>query len=131
MILDTVNTTLELLTSAALSLDYVVDYEDSPVQALSPLARQFTPGRSSGNTTTATTTTIVAAPDANNCRYIRTVTLRNRDGASTNNVTLKLDISGTEYRMTPEVALLTGEVLVFTDREGFWVINASGQRKTV
>ena len=120
------NTThiLELLTTAAVSLDYYVSYADNTSSA-------FTPGVSSGNINTATTTTILSAPAASTQRQVKFLTLRNRSSTSSQGVTLKYDVSGTEQYITADITLAAGEVLEYNDGTGFIIRARNGNPRTV
>lgn len=125
MILLTATTeTLELLTGAALSTDWTVAYADHTTTT-------FTPGSGQGNVSTATTTTIVSAPASSTQRQVKLITVRNRDASGAQTVTLKKDISGTEYRLTPEVSLAAGETMLYVDGVGFQLLDSTGQPKNV
>lgn len=110
LILDTTSKSLELETSSAESTDYAVSWTDNTTTA-------FTPGANNGNIAAATTTTLVAAPAASTQRHIKWVSVRNRAASNPNTVTLKLDVSATDFHLTPGVVLSGGEELVL-DAEG-------------
>jgi hypothetical protein len=124
ILLDATNETLEMLTGAAVSADYTVTYAD-----IGPAA--FTPGAAEGNVAAATTTTIVGAPASSVQRQIKLVTIRNRSATAAQVVTLKKDVAGTEYLLTPDVTLRPGEQLVYADGAGFTVLDRSGRVKTI
>lgn len=119
VILDATTKTVELLTSAAVSVDYSVSYVDNTTST-------FVPGETAGNVSTATTTTILSAPGASTQRQVKWVSVRNRSAASSQTVTLILDVSGTEYRLTSAVALEGGESLLLTAEGRVIVYLASG-----
>lgn len=110
VILDTTSKSLEVETSSAASTDYVVSWVDNTTTT-------FTPGMSQGNITTATTTTVVAAPGASTQRQIKWISLRNRSTSTSQTVTIKLDVSATEYHLSSAVSLSPGETLQI-DGEG-------------
>lgn len=115
--------TLELLTSGAQSTDWFVGYADHSTAA-------FTPGSGQGNVASATTTTIVSAPAASTQRQVKIITICNRDASASQTVTIKKDVSATEYHLTPAITLQAGEVLIYVDGAGFSVLDASGRPKT-
>lgn len=82
---------LELITSAACSLDVVVSYVDYTASAA-------TPGAQNTAITTATTTTIVSAPAASTQRQTKRINVRNKS-TTTCTVTMQKDVSGTNYEM--------------------------------
>lgn len=84
---------LELVTSAAGSIDYTVTWSNVTATALT------TPGTTKGNITGATTTPILAAPSASNWRYVRVVTLYNASTTVANTLTLQVDVSATKRRV--------------------------------
>lgn len=123
LILDTTGKSLELETSAAVSTDYVVSYADHTSSA-------FTPAMNQGNVSTATTTTILAAPGASTQRQVKWVSIRNRSTTASQTVTLKLDVSATEYHVTPAVVLQAGETLRMDADGSVRVFDVAGRAKT-
>jgi len=83
---------------------------------------------SSNNLDTNNTTDIdlVGAPASSTQRLIDYLSVYNSDTVS-QTVTVKLDASGTE-RILHKAILATGSMLCFVEGEGFFTINASGQR---
>jgi hypothetical protein len=124
MILLTATTdTLELLTGAAVSVDVVCSFVDITTTA-------FTPGTAQQNVATATTVTIVTAPAASTQRQIKQLSFRNKSTTAAQTVTVKKDISGTEYYITPDVQLNPGEQLLYTDGAGWTVLDRNGRLRT-
>lgn len=82
---------MEVVTSAAGDVDYVVSYVDYTSSAA-------TPGATQGNITTATTTTFVSAPGASTQRQLKRVNFRNK-AATSNTLIIQKDVSGTNYEM--------------------------------
>ncbi len=113
---------LELLTSSAADIDYSVSYADITTTT-------FNPSTSEGKIVTATTTVIAAAPGASTQRQIKLITLTNRHVSASNNVTVKKDISGTEYFLTPTITLLAGEVMQYMDGQGWMYYSTTGAIK--
>jgi hypothetical protein len=99
---------LEVVTSSASAIDYVVSYVDYT-------SSTATPGAAAGSITTATTTTFVPAPGAAAQRQLKHVSFRNR-GTTSNTLTFQKDVSGTNYEMF-SVTLGPKESLVI-DSEG-------------
>lgn len=118
IILDATTKSLELSTSSTSSTDFYVSWADITTSA-------FTPGETDGNITTATTTTIVAAPGASTQRQIKHISVVNK-GTATQNVIVKLDVSGTERQLTGTISLLAGERLQYSGEQGFTKYNAAG-----
>lgn len=81
---------LELVTSAAGSIDYNCSWANVTATALT------TPGTTKGNINTATTTTVIAAPSASNFRHIRACSFHNASTTVANTVTLQRDVSATK-----------------------------------
>lgn len=101
--------TLEVTTSTAATVDYIISYSDVD-------ATSATPGTDQGQITTATTTTILAAPGSGLVRAIKSLTLYAVSG--TVDVTVKKDISGTE-RVFVKRSLSAGETLQYEDGSAF------------
>jgi hypothetical protein len=113
---------LELLTTAAQSLDWdasYVDYSDT----------DGVPSSASGNIATATTTTILAAPGSGLVRQVKWLSFRNR-GAALQTVTVKKDISGTDRFLTADIPLMPGEYVQYTSNRGFVTYDNTGREKT-
>lgn len=115
--------TLELLTGAAQSTDWQVSWVDIPASGASSA------GQADGNVSLATTTPIVAAPGAGVHRQIQWVQVRNR-GTSSQTITLKKDISGTE-RLMHQAVLAANESMEWTPNLGLVVTDALGRGKNV
>jgi hypothetical protein len=122
VILDATTKILELVTSAAVNTDYYVSYVDITTSA-------FTPGESDGQITTATTTTILAAPAASTQRQVKYLTVVNRSTSTAQTVSINLDVSGTERKVTPSITLAPGEMLQYSGANGLQVFTANGLQK--
>lgn len=83
---------LELVTSAAASVDYDVSWAEEDRSGATPDVIQDS---NEGNVNTATTTVIVAAPAANKKRLIRHISLLNAHATVSVTVTVQKDISTT------------------------------------
>lgn len=108
---------LQLVTSAAATVDVVASHVTSTGVAGS----NVTPGMTPTAITTATTTDIVAAPAASNYKNVKTVTIRNKHATLSCDVTVILDRSGTDYELA-KFTLDPGEVLEFDEQLGFYLI---------
>lgn len=111
--------TIELLTSSTANLDYVVNYADHT-------STTFTPGSSRGTISSATSTVLLAAPAASTQRQVLSLTIRNRHASSANTVSVKIDVSGTEYLVTPAIPLASGESLEWLSHTGWLIYSDSG-----
>jgi hypothetical protein len=112
---------LELTTASATAVDTFVSYAD-----------HTTAGAVLGDQqeliTTATTTTILAAPASSTQRQIKLISINNT-GATPNTVTVKKDISATEYHLF-YTTLQTNENLTYIDGKGWTQYTATGQAYT-
>jgi hypothetical protein len=122
MLLSSSTKSIELQTNNAVSTDWYTAYVD-----ITPTT--FVPGDNAGNVATATTTEIVAAPGSATQRQVKLILVRNRSGTANQNVTVNLDVSATEYHLSPNVLLAPGEVLQYTPEGGWCVIDANGLPK--
>lgn len=112
---------LELTTGSATAVDVFVSYAD-----------HTTAGAILGDEqtliTTATTTTILSAPASSTQRQVKLITINNT-GATPNTVTVKKDISATEYDLF-YTTLQTHESLIYIDGKGWTQYTATGQAYT-
>jgi hypothetical protein len=122
------NTTesLEIQTTSTSGIDIVGSFDDITVSGGIPTAQA--PGAFHSKVTTATTTPIVAAPPASTTRIVHTMSICNV-GTGTNTITVKKDVSGTEYLITI-VPLLPGEVVHFTNDQWSILDNAGRLKVT-
>jgi hypothetical protein len=124
MILNGTAESLQLVTASAGSIDVTLKYADI-VSSLS--APSYTPGNQDTGVTTATTTTICAAPAASTTRHVQWCSIRNKDSANSNKVTVQKLITAT-VREIIQVTLAAGEELLF-DGQGFSVLDPFARRK--
>ncbi len=117
------NTThiLEVTTGSATAVDVFVSYADHTTTG-AVLGDQQT------LITTATTTTILSAPNASTQRQIKLISINNT-GATPNVVTVKKDISATEYDLF-YTTLQANENLTYVDGRGWTQYTATGQAYT-
>lgn len=109
---------LEVTTALATAIDVLVSYADHDANG-AVLGDQQT------LITTATTTTILAAPAASTQRQVKLIMINNTS-ATPNTVTIKKDISGTEYDLF--VMTMPGNSqLCYIDGVGFQAFNNQGQ----
>ena len=114
--------TLELTTSTTSAIDVSVSYSDITTTTFAPSSQETL-------ITTATTTVICSAPAASTQRQIKLITINNT-GVSSNVVTVKKDISATEYDMFGPITLGANELLQYIDGQGWKVFTNSGSIKT-
>ena len=119
--LDATTKIIELTTSSTADIDYAVSWVDATTTV-------FTPGDGHGTINTATTTTIVAAPAASTQRGVKSISVFNRHATTTNTVTVKKDVSGTEYCLF-KATLMAGESLQWNDGSEWSVYDATGDKK--
>lgn len=117
--LDATTKILELTTSSTAGIDWVTSWVDMTTTA-------FTPGDANGTVNTATTTTIVAAPASSTQRGVKSVSIFNRHATAANTVTIKKDVSGTEYRLI-QATLAAGESLQWSDGGEWQRFDATGR----
>jgi hypothetical protein len=119
LLLTSTSDKLQVVTSAAVSLDVQASYVDVSGSTV-------TTNRQNTVIVTATTTDVVPSPAASTARNVKHVSARARGGANT--VTIK-HTDGTNPVELIKVALLQDETLVFNDGTGFQVFDATGAVK--
>ena len=110
IILDSVNDTVTVVTSASGSIDVhaaIVEWDGTI----------STPSSEEAAITTATTTTVVAAPASAKQRTVKTLNIRNKHASTSNTVTVNKVVSAVLTELI-KCTLLAGETLV--SREGVW-----------
>lgn len=113
---------LEVVTSAAGSVDYTASYVDHTTSA-------GTPGSGQGNIATATTTTVVTAPAASTQRQIKHLSVHNSHGSVAQVVTVQKDVSSTNVLLF-RTTLAAGESLNYSEAAGWQVHDANGRLRT-
>lgn len=124
LILDATTKSLEIVLAGAVTanqLPVVASYVDVTTST-------YTPGSSDNASNSTTPVTVVAAPAASTQRQVKLLTIQNADTVSAT-VTLRYNDNGTT-RVIVKVALSANDTLVYTDGEGFRVIDTSGEIKT-
>jgi len=111
------NDKLQLVTSAAVTVDVFASYTDLSGTTVTP-AKQLTA------ITTATTTDIVAAPGASTVRRIHTLFVRNKHATSSVDVTVVFDDNATDYEIH-KATLLAGEMLEYVEGLGWFTLAAA------
>lgn len=122
IILKATTETLEITTSTTSAIDYSISFVDIT-------ATSFVPSTNEGKITTATDSTILSAPAGSTQRQVKLITITNRDATNSNTVLVKKDISGTEYYLTPVATLRAGEVMEYTDGQGWRYYTSTGATK--
>lgn len=89
----------------------------------------FTPGRSYVTTNNTTQVDLVAAPSSGYQRLIEHIMLRNADTVAIQ-VSVIYDANGTDSILI-KVTLQVGDTLVYTDGDGWSVLNSAGNIKTL
>lgn len=109
--------TLEATTATGADVDYRIIYFDETSSGAGITSTGV------GKITTATTTTVLAAPAASTTRTVQTATFTNID-ATEQTITIKVDVSATEYKETPAYTLKAGESLYYNQTLGWYTSNA-------
>lgn len=117
------NTThiLELTTGSATNVDVFISYADHTTTGA-------TLGDQQTLITTNTTTTILNSPASSTQRQVKCISINNTS-ASSNAVTVKKDISATEYDLFGPVTLGANERLEYLDGRGWQVFANTGAIK--
>jgi len=121
IILDSTGKSLEVLLTGAPATtqpQFMASYVDVTITS-------YTPKATDGVTNSATPVTAVAAPAAATQRQVKLLTVANIDTAAVTAI-LQLNNGGTTRRLA-RVTLAVNSTLVYTDGEGFRVIDANGQ----
>jgi hypothetical protein len=105
---------VEILTSAAATIDVHASFLDLS-------GTTVTPGKQATAITTATTTTVVSAPAASTWRNIKTLNIRNKHASLSCDVTVQIDISGTNYELVKQT-LRAGETLQYIEGVGWFLV---------
>lgn len=125
ILLTTTSSLIQIVTGAAVSTIHVhADFVD-----LSSTGTVQTPGYASELITTATTTTVVPSPSSSVQRALKNLTVFNSSASS-----CKITIQHTDSTTLVDLfnyTLLTGEAIYWTEGRGFYVLDASGNLKTV
>lgn len=111
---------IEVTTSEATNIDVFCSYADHTSSGA-------TLGDQQTLITTATTTTVVSAPASSTQRQIKTINIRNTS-ATTNIITVKKDVSTTEYDLF-SCTLGGSEQLEYLDGRGWQVYTTTGAIK--
>jgi len=118
--LNTVNKTLELITSSTAEIDVSVSYIDTDTS--------FAPKESNSIINTAGTTTILSAPTSNHHHGAKNISICNVSAATSNTVTVQLNANGTLITLA-KATLAGGESLQWSDGSGWYAMDATGRVK--
>lgn len=108
---------IQLVTSAAATLDVYASWVDLKADGSGDPAL----GRTPTAITTATTTDVVAAPASTFMRNVKEMTVRNKHASLTCDVTVMVDFSGTDYELF-KGSLAPGETLEYIEGIGWFEI---------
>lgn len=120
------NTTerLNIETTTAGSIDYSTYYVDHSNTT-------YTANSSHGNSLAIGTKILTNSPAAGTRRQIRTIEITNRDQTHTaQTVFIKKVVSGTDYYLTPNTRLGSGETLVYRESVGIEIRDSRGRPKS-
>jgi hypothetical protein len=106
---------LQLVTSAAVTVDVHVAYIDASDTTLAPSGA----GKQNTAISTATTTDILASPASSTVRTVDALFVRNKHASTPTDVTVLFDANGTDYEIH-KVTLLAGEMLSFVKGIGWF-----------
>ncbi len=123
IILDTTTLSLQIKLAGAITtnqLPFVASWVDVTTTT-------FVPGNTSGATNSGTAVTVAAAPASSTERQIKFLSVQNADTVAAT-VTVILNNNST-LRNICVIALNANDTLVYTDGEGFRVIDTNGQIK--
>lgn len=111
---------LQLITSAAATIDVHVSYVDAVSTTLVPSGG----GKQNTAISTAATTDILAAPAASTLRNAKTIQIRNKHASLSCDVTVQFNQNATLFELH-KVTLLAGEALEYIEGVGFFTLAAA------
>lgn len=123
IILNPSTDSLEIVTSAAGEIDYVISYADHT-------ATGVTLGSALGKITSATTTTAVSAPGVGVTRQVRGVMIANVSKGVKNTITVQIDESGTNRKIAG-ITLDFSLSLHYTDSDGWKSLSSTGRQRKI
>ena len=124
IILDATTKSVEIILAGAVTttqLPFVASYVDVTTTT-------YVPGENDGTSNSTAAVTVVAAPGASTQRHIKLIDVQNADTVAAT-VTLRYNNNATT-RTLVKVALGIGAHLIYTDGEGWRVLDASGSVMT-
>ena len=121
--LNTVNKTLELVTSSTATIHVSISYVDAD-------STTYQPKESNTVISSATTTTILAAPTSNHHHGAKNISIFNTHSTASNTVIVQLNANATIIELV-QATLAPAESLQWTDAQGWYVLDAQGRLKEV
>lgn len=111
---------IQLVTSAAVTVDVVASYVDLLLAGTSSAVAS--PGQQNTAITTATTTDIVGSPAlSTTVRNVKSLNIRNKHATTATDVTVVFDQNGTDFELI-KVTLAAGQTLEYVEGVGFFVV---------
>lgn len=121
MLLAATTDKIQLVTSAAVTVDVHASYADLS-------SGTVTPGRKNTAISTAATTDIVASPAASTYRTVTELLIRNKHASSSVDVTVLYEGSATDADVEMcKVALAAGQTLEYKEGVGFYVVQSQAK----
>jgi hypothetical protein len=121
--LNTVNKSLELITSSSATVHVSVSYVDAD-------STTYQPKESNSVINTAGTTTILSAPASNHHHGAKNLSVFNTHATASNTVVVQLNANSTLIELA-QATLGPAESMQWTDAAGWCVLDAQGRRKEV
>lgn len=118
--LDATTDKLQVVTSAAATVDVQANYIDAASATLVPSGA----GNQNTAISTATTTDILSAPASSTARTLKQVTIRNKDASVSTDATVQYNANATITEIHKET-LLPGYCLIYIEGVGFFLIKPS------
>lgn len=116
---------IQLITSAAVTVDVVASYVDLLLAGTS--SATASPGQQNTAISTATTTDIVGAPAlSTTVRNVKAINIRNKHATTATDVTVVFDQNSTDFELV-KVTLAAGQTLEFVEGVGFFVVSNTGK----
>jgi len=120
--LNTVNKTLELVTSSAATIHVSISYIDTDTS--------FAPKESNSVISSATTSTILAAPTASHNHGAKNISIFNTHATLSNTVVVQVNANNTLIELV-QATLAPSESLHWSDASGWYTLDPQGRVKTV
>ena len=123
LLLATTSDLIKVVTSAAVNVDTHASFVDLN-------GSTATPGLKNTAITTATTTSVVLSPGASTYRTVKTLTVRNKDAATSLDITIQ-HYDGTTTVDLVKATLFAGDAIHYDEHAGFTVRDLYGRIKQV
>jgi len=122
------NDKLQLIASSNADLDIHCTYSDLLTVTSGDLPQtKAIAGAQFTKITVSGTADSIDTPDGAINRTIQRISVINLDGSVSNTVYVAINRSGTAYRITPDVALLAGEMYQYEHRQGWRKVSSQGK----